>query len=330
MAEMTIAEQNKIIVDHEKAQSYGTKYLARLNRELFERGLILTAAMNKFNKFLDLPEGDSRAGHVWDLAFTILSTAVPALRLTKFISDMKTSSETALALAKRVQENVKAADAAKYLAARGAQGAGKIAQKIDDAKDKIGKIKDAHEGATKEAGTGENQLSKLDAARGPIRTLIADGRSAESAWSKALDAELTEFENRLGSAKSKEGSLENYIRELLPPVPDLTDDEMTEIEMRYLWEMIGHHVKNNVVITESYNVMDGQQIGVTTEKIEGLNNTQWGTILSLFGPGVRRGKIFFVPPIPPIEGYMWIYLQRIGGVGRVSKPRKIAPHGRMR
>lgn len=335
---MAITEQERtnLIVSHEKAQGIEMKYLARINGELFARGLVLTHAMDKYNAFLNLPATDQSTSAIWDFAYSILSTAVPLLRLTDFVKKLETNASVAYAIAKATGDKGRAAAAAKT-AAKVARKAGETAEKINDAKEKVEKIKEGYDKVTQEQES--NPLGNLDAARKPILDLIKAGQEAEAAWGKAIDAELLEFENRLnGFQASKQGTLEDYVKSLLPPVPTFNKDELLEIENLYLWQLIGAYVKDNVQIVKTTVVTQimratSQEFsrGTPTYSVQGLNNTQQQTILGLFGPQAKRGKIFFMPALLPTGDSIWFFLgyHNAKTVEKTEHRAVVTPSGKM-
>lgn len=305
---LTEQQRTQIIIDHEKAQTYGTKYLSRLNNELFARGLILTAAMDKFSGFLNLPATDRSASAIWDFAFSVLSTAIPALRLNVFIKKLEINSSVALTIAQATGQKARLAKTVNTVA-RVARVGGNTAEKINNAKDTYEKIKGNYDKAFEESEP--SQLTNLDASRKPISDLIEDSKTAAAAWEKALDAELQEFENRLNGKKSKEGTLEEFIKGILTPVPTFTKEELVELENLYLWHLISEYAKQRVQIVKTTVVT--QIISATTHKfvthpptysINGLNNTQQKEILELFGPKEKRGKYFFNPPPKDVYDFL--------------------------
>lgn len=310
---MALTEEQRTIItiDHERAQTYGTKYLGRLNHELFARGLILTKAMDKFSGFLNLPATDRSASAIWDFAFSVLATAIPALRLNVFIKKLEIGSSVALAMAEATGKKARLAKTANTVA-RVARVGGNTAEKINNAKDTYEKISGNYGKAFEESEP--NQLANLDASRKPIADLIEDSKNAAAAWEKALDAELQEYENRLNGLKPTDGipaTLEAHIKNLLPPPPTFSNEELVELENLYLWHLTGAYVKQSVQIIKTTVIT--QIISATTHKlvnhpptnsINGLNNTQQKAILELFGPKEKRGKYFLNPPPKDIYAFL--------------------------
>src|SRR5262245_9312288 len=131
-------EEIKILEDNQDAHSYASKYLAAVDLEMFARGQILTAAMQMFTKFLDLPETSSKLKAYFDVAITALALVQPELFLVKFLGEEARAVTLALTIAEATGS--KAAKAVKI--------AGKIgegAEKIKGAKEKYDAYQDKKE-----------------------------------------------------------------------------------------------------------------------------------------------------------------------------------------
>lgn len=305
---MGLSEQEmRLISDHESAQTYGNQYLGEMNNALFARGQILNLAMEGFNEFLKLPKTDSKYAAIWDFAFNALAMAVPALRLTQFIDRQHIAANAAYEIAKAVGDRATKAKAVKVITTGLKQG-GKVANKINDIKGKVGGITESG-GKVMEEDKGQeakSDLSKrLDASRKVVRDLIKDGDKALESWKKALSAELQTFQNRLSGAEKTPGeSLRKYIERLLEAIPKLTDEELDQVETKFLWLMLVAYCRSNVQIVETTHITQVHTIGGsrdypegTTLSITGLNNTQQNTLVEWFGKSVKRGKHFSEPVI---------------------------------
>lgn len=314
---MTLSAREEVNLDHQKAEKYINEYPEDINDAFFARGQILNLAMNQFNKFLALPEKSSKSSAIWELAFGILSTAIPALRLGEFVVKQHKAATLALEIAKAAGNKARLAKTVK-VGTGAAIGAGKAANKINDAKEKVDKIKEAGSKVMAEEESIPKQFADFDTSRKIIHDLIADLKSAKKAWKEASNAEMQEFENRYrGLPPSKKGTLEEYIKELLPPYPEFTADELKQIERRFLWEMIGEHVRKNVKLvntTEVTMVVTGTNTTYHPSKnktvsIEGLNGNQKDAIIEFFGTNGHRGK--YMPYGPIFNVYTFLYLQKV-------------------
>jgi len=337
-------EEKKLQLDHERAEKHRDFWITDTLLEFHARGLILTSAMDKFNKFLNLPAGDKRASAFWEFAFNLLTIAVPALRLRAVVAGLQKSATTSFNMAKFYGESTRLAKVKKTVA-RGARIAG---DKIDKGVAVINKAKDIKEKADKivdpgkkvlsdlvkdaklpdTAGSPSSELSKLDVSRKVILELVEDARKASDAWKIAYAAELVEYENRYvhdlpaSNPAKKSQSLEDYMKEHLPNTPRLTSDELVECETMYLWCLIGGYVgapayhnpqgpSPNVKIVETTTkVHYHRPMGVEMQtfgpklSIDGLNDTQQNEIKALFGPSIKRGKIFKSPPVTDVYKFL--------------------------
>jgi hypothetical protein len=269
------------------------KYYAAAANELYARGLILTSAMQKFAKFLDLPESSSRLAAIFDVAFSLLSLVQPELLIGKLFME----EEKAVTLALSIAE---AAGDRRVKALRAAQKVGGAVEKGVKARDTVTAI--AEKAAkTEPPPEGVSLLSKLDASKKPIYDLIESSKKMENVWSKALDTLDLELENRLSDLNSQPSeSLLALAQRLLVLPKQLTRSELAQVELLYLYYMIGSYVKSDVVVVETTRVIQimrattqTNQRGSTTWSIVGLTDTQQDTIVALFGPGAARGKIFW-------------------------------------
>lgn len=302
---MGLTYHDEILVDNQKAHSYAMQYLAIVLHNMNAQGLILTSAMLKFTKFLDLPE--SKSGSWWELAVNVIGTVVPAFKWMRMLSEQeqaveKAAIEIAAALGSKRAKAVK-------LVERGKE----IKEKIDSVKDPAMKVKENLETLAKSPPSGLSELSKLDSTKKPIRELIEASKKALLVWAKTLNTLDLELENRLSdlNTRAKETMLAMVQRLLkLPDFPK--DEELDQIETACLWKMIGDWVSKNVYWLETTTMI--HQMGATSDRmirgrtektLEGINNTQVQTIVLLFGPHVPRGKYFNAPMI----FYLWQALE---------------------
>jgi hypothetical protein len=292
--------------DHERAQNYAIKYGKRISNAFLARSSILNLAMNQFNRFLVLPEESNNASAIWDLAWLALSTAVPVLRLGKFVTEQHRAATLALEIAKKTGQKAKLPKVVKTVTGAGI-GAGKLANKANDLKEKAEKFQETYGKATDDGESLDEQFQDFDLARKVLYDMLSELDKATQSFETALDAELAEYENRIDGLKpSKEGSLESHMKELLKPYPKLTRDELKQVELRFLWEMIAAWAQKNVKIVATTNVYTTTTSSKTA--IEGLNETQQKFILETFGPYAKRGAYF---PFAPV----WNIIPYLGHIG---------------
>jgi len=285
-----------ILVDNQRAHDHALKYLGAVSSELYARGLILTSAMQKFAKFVDLPESNSKFAAILDLAFTALSLVQPEFFLAKLLGEEEKA--VGLALEISAQAGGKGAKIVK-----GIEKTREIGEKAAKAKEKVVSITEKID-KVREAPEGVSPLGKLDASKGPIKDLIKAYNKALGVWSKALDTLDNELESRLSDSASpgKEPMLVLAKRLLAPPQP-FTDNELDQIERLYLWHMIRIWAQRNVVIvattthTVGGGVMNVPTPDYKTDQIKGMTDTQKDTIFELFGMFVPRGRIFLTPMV---------------------------------
>ena len=78
--EARFAKTIDILKDNNDANEYLQKYLNHFILEIVEQSLMISAAMTKFAKFIDLPPSDTSINSFLDFAFTTIAAAFPALR----------------------------------------------------------------------------------------------------------------------------------------------------------------------------------------------------------------------------------------------------------
>jgi len=274
-----MAISSAIVLDNNRAHDYAMEYIVAVDGELFARALKLTSAMQKFAKFLDLPECDSKVGHICEVAFGVICVLQPEFALAPFLGKSSEAVGRALEGAKAESKLAKIAMKAK-----------ETGEKIKTVTELAGNVKEA----TSDEPRGISQLKNLDASRRPVAELIKSSRLAREVWRKGLDLIDTEFENRVNNpAQHPKESLAAMIARLLPLPKCLTDDELDEFEELYLWKMIGQYVQLNVVVRDPIRVQGGP---LGRPSVDGLNDNQIETVLDLFGPEATRGKIFSSGP----------------------------------
>ena len=280
------------IDDYNRANHYAEKYIARFLVQVNARGLMIDSAAGKFAKFLGLPPTSSKLGAILDIAFAVVSTAIPFLKLTNLVRNAEIAigiAETAQIAAPKMARAVKAIE----------KGNEAVIKSIETGKSVHENVK----GIREEEPAGVAELAKLDTRKGPIRELVSDAAKAVTLWERTLDL-LDRAENlRLAREIPGTKSLMALAQDILK-LPELfTADELDQIELAYLFQMIGEYARSNVTIVKTvtnYGRDDGYAI-------EGLNNTQIDTIIELFGGSEGKGKYFSMPPVWSVYFYlsMW-------------------------
>ena len=288
---------NLVIIDNDAAVLYAMQYMGHLNAQMLARAHMLEDAIRDFNKFLLLPETSSVWGPIWDAAWTVLATVMPALRLTAFIKKIEEEAQAAL----------KAAQAAGITPKNVHKILGKVAQvhDITAVVSASNEIRDKSKKALQASRT--NDFNKLDATKTPVREMI---QAANKAW-VVFDTQLATlaqvFANRLldPSVSVKESMLDMAMR--LLPLPDLIDDHELELIGRlYLWNILSGYTKKRVKIIRRV-IQKGYTQNPYESEIEGLNDNQQDQIMAWFGRGFNMtgGRI---PPVYSI----WDALDRWG------------------
>jgi hypothetical protein len=299
---MAITKSEALMLDHADATDYANKYINKLQNQITARSMIINLAIDEFNDFRNLPKSDSMGAHIWDLAFSILSIAVPAFRLAPFIEKMNQRATVALALATQVGNTARKARFVKA-ATRGLQTAGRVAEKIDGTKENVQRITEA--GGVVFGGNGGDPPDK-NSTRRRVYDLIAELQSSTAAWNKAVEAEREEHRNRVDDIPpSKPGLLTALMKDLLTVPEEYSESELDQIRTLYLWHMIGQYVQQNVTIKTTITV-DYDQHVTKHNSIEGLNDNQKAKILELFGRAAPMGKIFWLR-ITTIEQFFAVF-----------------------
>lgn len=294
---MAWPDKNVVIVDHEKAQTYSNAYINLMQNQIIARGLILTNAIQDFNGFLALPPGSSAAAAIFDAAFGLLSTVIPAFRLGEFISQANERAKVALAAAEAFGNAAKRAD--------------KIVKTVTDIAPKVGDgvkhVKDALEVKEKfeKIGTGNDGPLKNHASIKPVLALIKELDDSSAMWKTANQAEMKEFENRMTGISKNTFTLEVTMNKLLAPIPKMFNErELVQIKFRYLHLMISQHVQTKPItlLTTKTDWGYNQYTGETTA--DGWNDTQKTQIVTWFGRETARGEYFGVPSVTSATEYL--------------------------
>jgi hypothetical protein len=156
-----------VLQDNNDAILYLQKYLNHFLLETVEQGMMLTTAITKFSGFLKLPPSSSSLNPFLDFAFTAVAVLYPALRLTSLLTKVTKASDVALVIAK-ASETAPPALAVAVNALPKMHEYADVMKKANDSRMKaLTALKD--DPSTGAAGA----LSKFDAAKGPIKELLA-------------------------------------------------------------------------------------------------------------------------------------------------------------
>jgi len=299
---MARTKEEALMIDHDAAKEYASSYIDDIRDQIIARGLILNGAIQEFNSFLNLPASSNLGAAIWDFAFGLLSTAVPALRLGEFIKTQHERAKVALNAAEIFAQKAKGVDKAKKAVTGALQTGGAIAKHVDDAKG-------LYEKAEKISKPEESLIEH--ASRKPIFKLIEELNSAKKMYKDAVKTERQEWINYVDDvveySPSKYGALEKKTKELLPSLPaTLSDSDLKEIWTLYLFIMIVEHCKRNLKWKETITDYGYGQL-VREVTLEGLNDTQIKQILDWFGPKAKRSKYFTKPMIININTFVGMF-----------------------
>jgi tetratricopeptide (TPR) repeat protein len=278
---MGITKEEALMIDHQRARDYIGKYQTAITNAFISRVAILNGAIQDFNSFRDLPPESNAAAAIWDLAFGILSAAVPALRLGEFLKKQYERADVALKAAEAFGQKARRADKVIKVVTKGADVSGQAANYGNQVKDILEKAEKVNP-ELKGKVTGH-------VSRGPIKELIKDLQEAPKVWEKAIEAETKEWENRLADLPAQGGSLEDKVKGLLTLPEVFGDEEVDEIWTIYLFEMVLAHCQAEVYWVHTITDYGyGQKID--TYELEGINGNQRQQIVDWFGPSWKRGK----------------------------------------
>lgn len=293
--------EQALLSDNQKAHDEAYKFKAAVDAELYARGLEFSVALQKFATFLGLKDtSSSNLGSFVSLAATALTLAQPELFLIKFLGERKEAITLALTIA-----NAAGSKTAKVI-----QGVEKIREGIGHVQEVGGKVKgvydkakDVKENVEKIAegssgSSGSSDLTKLDAGDAIKRLLVEQSRFAFRIWESALGALNKHFELRLADpAKPQPETLESLAKRLLPPPRNLSEEELKEVQLVYLYEMIRAYAKTRTVSLDWNDwTSDGGRKVLFRVKMD-INDNQRDTIKDKFGPNAKRGRIYTYPPV---------------------------------
>jgi hypothetical protein len=291
------AQTLDLLQDNNDAILHLQKYVMHFLLETIEQSMMLNSATTKFAAFLNLPATSSKLNQYLDVAFTLLATAFPVLRLTGLLEGVTKNATLAVEIAKAAETKAPALATVVTSLPKAHEYADVIKKANDTRMKALVALK------SDPSANAANALSKLDASKAAIKSLAAAANQAVLVFDKVADAIGAEFKSRLATpGKAHKKSILQIAQDILTPPNFPTQSELDMIETRYLWEMITAYCRQNVTI------VDSNLSSVVPQRIEGLNDTQLDTMYKLFGPGVPRGTHFPVPPFP----YRNMYLQLMG------------------
>jgi hypothetical protein len=275
-------------LDYNQAVNHATKFIARFLLQVNARGLMIENAAAKFNKFLSLPEKNSTLGPYLELAWSLVSAAIPLLK----VATMVHTGERLLDAAKLVENNVSRLQAAH-------DKVKKVKDAKDDYLDPALDIIEKGKATVSEVPDGLAELQKLDQSKGPIKELMADAQRMIRVWEGVLELlPIIKFNRVVAPSQGSSVTMLALARNILRLPEFDTPEALDQIERAFLYAMIGDWVRLNVTI-ETYSTNGNT-------KAVGLNSTQISTIMALFGPGVLRDAKYFTAPVYP---NYWMYLR---------------------
>jgi len=295
---MVWEDKNEVLIDERFADKHSREYLARLQGQITARGLILQETIQDYNSFLALPPSSSAGAAIFELAFAVLSTAVPLFRVGKFISEANERATVALNAAKAFGNTAKTTD--------------KVVKGVTGALPKIAEggtlVKNTREieVKAKKIPTDSPELERLRRSKmSPVIKIIKELDAGTELWDTATDVILFEFANRMRGNSINPSRLEQIIDTLLPPPPKtFSAQELEQIKFRYLHLMIKEHVKlKPIVRVEKRTRYDNGQY-VSSWSIDGWNDKQVKTIEEWFGRETSRGLFFSEPFIKSAMEYL--------------------------
>lgn len=285
--QVRVSALGDVLADNNWAMLYVFKYMGAFAAELNARGLMITQAIARFNTFLDLPSNSNNFGAVLDFAFALLAAAVPVLRLTGLLARMEKNATLALEIAKNEPQWLRYAPVMNPAAAQVVVRIAPTGEVVERMK-KVNDVRSKGVAVFKNDPDGFSALKKLDSTKGPIRELVAYANSSMSTFNKVLDVLGKEVENRLRHPELKyKESVLDMAKRLLEMPERLNESDLDEIELAYLWFMIGRWAKENAKYLDASVYSD----------VKGINDAQKVAILQLFGPGAKRGRHFRAPMI---------------------------------
>src|SRR5688572_29803186 len=136
---MALTPEEELMVDHQRARDYIDKYKTAVTNAFIARVAILNGATQDFNSFMNLPPESNSASAIWDVAFAIVSMAVPALRLGAYQKAAHDRADIALKAAETFGRQARRADKAIKVGTQIADLGGKGGTYVNQVKDIIEK-----------------------------------------------------------------------------------------------------------------------------------------------------------------------------------------------
>jgi hypothetical protein len=279
----------KISVDQNRAESIADQYIEDIKDNIEAKKDMLNVAIRDFADFVALPPSESAVKSIFEAAFAILSTAIPAFKIAEKLKEYHDRAEVALKAAEAFGQTARRADKIVKAATKGAQRVGEGAKYVKEGmeiKEKVEKV------AKKEDGEDKDKAHFK-----PVLEIIRERYEATRMWKSATAAVQKVYENRMNGLqedpKAAAVSLESQMRGLLPSVTLFSDSDLAEIRLFYLNEMIKKHVATKPVyiirtITEGWTTR-------TSDEIKGWNDTQRMRVGELFGRGTARLTFLIAP-----------------------------------
>jgi hypothetical protein len=268
------AALDSLLKDNNEVQGYVIKYLSRLDAQYTAKELVLQESIRDFNEFMKLPSKSSKYVAMWESAWAILSTTVPALRLMPEIEKLEKLAAIEMASAKAFMKTPELQAKIVTLTAKG----NNIADVIARGNDIRGKLTKPDEET--HVVTGPITL--------PIKDLIKESNDAHAKLDTNIDTLSAEFEARLHSILFKvpykwdvkvpyqwKESLTDQAKRLLPQLSYFDDAKLESLGRYFLWLIVEQYAKRNVFIVRDWA---GEE-----HDLEGLNDSQCEQIMEWFG-----------------------------------------------
>jgi hypothetical protein len=188
---------------------------------------MISAAMTKFSKSIDLPPSDNSINPFLDFAFTTVAAAFPALRLFKVLEKIDKEADALLAAYKFMKtEPALVAGVAKSL------------PKMGETADVLKKANDSRMKAlvALKADPDSSGLTKLDTAKATIKDLVAASNKAAATFDKIADWIAVEFRFRVEHPEiQRSDTILDLAKKILVP-PDFPSSlEFDQLEAAYIW-----------------------------------------------------------------------------------------------
>jgi hypothetical protein len=309
--------QAEILIENDfnHAKDKASKFIVPFLVQLNFRCQSLNLAMLKAVKLLELPPKSSELSHIWDLAFTIISSACPLLGVGKALEESGKAIMVAAALGNNTAKALKVASAG-----------GEWAERINTGKETAEKIATQVQEVRGEPG-GMEELTKYDVGKQPLREMLDNANKAIMVWGAALDVLDDEEMFRKLDVEQRvykpSGSIQQLADRLLPkPLDPMTQDDIDQLELAFLWQIFkGYSLKHFTIV---YTLSGRPSAPKRDVYIDGLNDNQQDTLVEMFGPDATRGKTFFMPPAINIYFLLGLW----GAPSRQAVPNWSWPSGR--